>query len=264
MHGVGPRRRLRLTPAELTGVEPSEGLIRYARAQITDPRTRFEIGDAMALPFPDGRFDAMASGLVLNFVPEPARAMAEFTRVATSGRTVAAYVWDYAEGMAMLGDFWDAATVLDPAAAALDGGAAVPAVPGGAAARVVGRRGLADVVVEAIEVPTALRDFDDYWAPFLGGQAPAPGYVGSLAEDRKAALRDMLRRWLPGRTDRSPLRLSPGQYADTARRSSGPSAGTPTTFDSSFDQPATSPGPDPNAGSVQRNVRTKLAADSVR
>ncbi|MGP3963211.1 class I SAM-dependent methyltransferase [Nonomuraea sp. 3N208] len=190
-------------PAELTGVDPSDGLIGYARAQITDPRTRFETGDAMALPFPDGRFDVVTSGLVLNFVPEPARAMAEFTRVATSGATVAAYVWDYAEGMAMLRHFWDAATALDPAAAALDEGRRFPQCRPEPLRELWAGAGLADVVVEAIEVPTVFRDFDDYWAPFLGGQAPAPGYVGSLPEDRKADLRDMLRRRLPARPDGS-------------------------------------------------------------
>jgi hypothetical protein len=49
------------------------------------------------------------------------------------------------------------------------------------------------VTVRAIEVPTVFADFDDYWTPFLGGQAPAPGYVASLPEDRRDALRETLR-----------------------------------------------------------------------
>jgi hypothetical protein len=51
--------------------------------------------------------------------------------------------------------------------------------------------------VRAIDVPTVFRDFDDYWSPFLGGQAPAPGYAMSLSEDRRAALREQIRASLP-------------------------------------------------------------------
>jgi ubiquinone/menaquinone biosynthesis C-methylase UbiE len=47
---------------------------------------------------PDGCVDAVVSGLALNFVPDPSRAVAEFARVAVPGAVVAAYVWDYAEG----------------------------------------------------------------------------------------------------------------------------------------------------------------------
>jgi len=32
------------------------------------------------------------------------------------------------------------------------------------------------VDVRAIDAPTSFRDFDDFWTPFLSGQAPAPSY----------------------------------------------------------------------------------------
>ena len=118
-------------PAEIVGVDPSEGFLTTARARIDDARATFRTGDAQSLPVPDGHFDAVVSGLVLNFVPEPHRALAEFVRVARPGGVVAAYVWDYAEGMEMLRHFWDAATALDPAAA--DEGGPVCVVPAGAA-----------------------------------------------------------------------------------------------------------------------------------
>ena len=47
----------------------------------------------------------------------------------------------------------------------------------------------------------ALGAVDDYWAPFLGGQGPAPGYVRSLPPERRARLRDRIRRHLPGALD---------------------------------------------------------------
>jgi hypothetical protein len=57
--------------------------------------------------------------------------------------------------------------------------------------------GARDVQARAIDVPTVFRDFDDFWTPFLGGQAPAPGYCMSLSEERRAALRDLVRSRLP-------------------------------------------------------------------
>jgi hypothetical protein len=59
------------------------------------------------------------------------------------------------------------------------------------------------VEVRAIDVPTHFRDFDDYWTPFLGGQAPAPGYAMSLAEEQRIALREQIRRTLPIEPDGS-------------------------------------------------------------
>ena len=63
--------------------------------------------------------------------------------------------------------------------------------------------GLRDVAVEAIDVPTVFKDFDDYWSPFLGGQGPAPGYCMSLSEPDRVALRDRIRAGLPVAPDGS-------------------------------------------------------------
>jgi hypothetical protein len=54
-----------------------------------------------------------------------------------------------------------------------------------------------EVETRAIEVPTVFEDFEDYWSPFLGGQAPAPGYCMSLSEERRSALREFIRTSLP-------------------------------------------------------------------
>ncbi|UOY02307.1 hypothetical protein [Blastococcus sp. PRF04-17] len=63
--------------------------------------------------------------------------------------------------------------------------------------------GLARVDVREIVVPTAFRDFDDYWSPFLRGTGPAPAYVASLDDDRRAALRTVVREHLPTAPDGS-------------------------------------------------------------
>jgi ubiquinone/menaquinone biosynthesis C-methylase UbiE len=102
----------RCAPDAVLGVDPSEGFVSHARRQVQDARAEFRLGDAQALPVPDAFFNAVASGLVLNFVPDEPKAAAEMRRAVRPGGTVAAYVWDYAEGMQMMRRFWDAAVAL--------------------------------------------------------------------------------------------------------------------------------------------------------
>jgi SAM-dependent methyltransferase len=191
-------------PAEIVGIDPSAGFVATARARLTDPRARFEIGDARALPVPSGTFEAVVSGLVLNFVPEPAAAVAEMARAARPDGIVALYVWDYVGGMELMRRFWDAAVALDPAAAELDEGPRFAAVcHPDALAGLFGDAGLREVETRAIDVPTRFRDFDDYWTPFLGGQGPAPAYAMSLSADRRDDLREYLHSDLPAASDGS-------------------------------------------------------------
>lgn len=184
-------------PDRVVGMDPSEGFLTGARARTGTSRATFCAADARALPVPDRCFDAVVSGLAVNFVPDPGRALAELARVVRPGGVVAGYVWDYADGMAMMRRFWDAAAGLDPAAADLDEGRRFPLCRPQPLADLWAGAGLAAVAVQAVEVPTVFADFDDYWTPFLGGQGPAPGYVTSLTGEHRAALKDRLRASLP-------------------------------------------------------------------
>ena len=201
-------------PATVLGVDPSEHYVVHARARIANPITRFAVGDARALPVADGAFDAAVSGLVLNFVPaaDQGQAIAAMARAVRGGGIVAAYVWDYAGGMELIRHFWDAAVLTNPTARDLDEGRRFPLCRPDALATLFRGNGLADVVVRAIDVPTVFRGFDDYWAPFLGGQGPAPGYTMSLREDRRAVLGDLLRSRLPCAPDGS-IHLTAGAWA---------------------------------------------------
>jgi SAM-dependent methyltransferase len=192
-----------LDPSSVVGVDPSQGYVVHARARVIDPRVRFEVASAMALPLDDGAFDAAVSGLVLNFVPDPLAAVAEMARVTRPGGTVGAYVWDYAGDMQLMRYFWDAASDLDPGARELDEGVRFPLCRPEPLRELFAGAGLAEVQARPIDVPTRFRDFDDYWTPFLGGQAPAPGYAMSLSEDRRARLRDLIRARLPYAADGS-------------------------------------------------------------
>lgn len=191
-------------PRRVRGYDRSAEHVAAARARVDDPRAEFAQADATALPDPSHSSDAAVSGLVLNFVPEPARAVAEMRRVVRPGGTVGAYVWDYTGRMQLIRAFWDAAVELDPAAAALDEGRRFGRLCGREPLRdLFESAGLQGVQVRAIDVPTRFADFDDYWQPFLGGQGPAPGYAVSLDEPRRAALRERIRIRLPVAPDGS-------------------------------------------------------------
>jgi SAM-dependent methyltransferase len=201
-------------PASVLGVDPSVAFLAAAArpvdvaAEMPVRDSRFDrvvpavaAGSATAIPVRDGRFDRVVSALVLNFVPDPDRALAEMRRVSRPGGLVAAYVWDYAEGMQLLRAFWDAATELDPAAAELDEGRRFPLCRPGPLGELFTAAGLTGVEVVPIEVPTVFADFEDLWRPFLGGQGPAPGYCATLTDGRRDALRERLRARLRPRDD---------------------------------------------------------------
>jgi SAM-dependent methyltransferase len=170
---------------------------------VSDPAASFEVGDAQSLSAGKNSFDVAVAALVLNFVPQPARAVAEMARVVRPGGTVAAYVWDYAGKMELMRYFWDAAVALDRAALDLDEGRRFPICQPTPLAELFSQAGLREVEVRPIDVPTRFRDFADYWSPFLGGQGPAPGYAMSLSEERRNALRDRIRANLPVSADGS-------------------------------------------------------------
>jgi SAM-dependent methyltransferase len=190
-------------PAEVHGLDPSAGFVEYARSRVTDARARFGVADARDTGMQDAVFDAVVAGLVINFVPQPERAAAEMRRVARPGGVVAAYVWDYAGMMQLMRHFWNAAAALDPGARELDEGRRFPICAPDALQELFRSAGLNDVQTRAIDIVTHFRDFDDYWTPFLGGQAPAPGYAMSLTDERRARLRECIRESLPFAIDGS-------------------------------------------------------------
>jgi ubiquinone/menaquinone biosynthesis C-methylase UbiE len=193
----------RTAPSSVAAVEPSPEFAAYAGEHVTGADFAVSVGDAEQLDLPDDAVDAVVSGLVLNFVPDRTRAVAEMRRVAKSGGVVAAYVWDYPGQMQLLRHFWDAALALDPAAAALLESNRFRFCTPEELDAMFTAGGLDDVRTTFIDVPTVFRDFDDYWRPFLGGQGPAPTYLASLdAAGRDALCRELQRR-LPVEPDGS-------------------------------------------------------------
>ncbi len=189
-------------PSAVEGVDPSADFIATATARVGDPRARFAIGDARELPLGSQTFDVAVAGLALNWIPDAGLAIAEMARVVRPGGTVGGYVWDYAEGMQLVRTFWDAAIALDPAAAAFDQAKQFPICQPEPLTTLFRRAGLEEIAVDAIDVPTRFRDFEDYWEPhLLPGSASVQRYVASLGEAARAVLGERLRHELPVETD---------------------------------------------------------------
>jgi SAM-dependent methyltransferase len=200
-------------PRSLVAIDPSEAFLAIARAQVPDPRAVFQIGDAQALPVEDGSRDVVVSGLVLNFVPDRAKALAEARRVARGGGVVGFYVWDYpGGGMEFMRAFWTAAVALSPSAAELSEDRRFPFCTPENLMRLANDAGLRGVEVTAIDVPTVFKDFDAFWRPFTLGAGPAPGYCMALAPPARERLKEALRESLAPKAD-SPILLSARAWA---------------------------------------------------
>jgi SAM-dependent methyltransferase len=184
-------------PASVQACDPSEAFIEHARRHSSGVCTFSVIPSANAFPVHSGGFDAVVSGLVLTFVPNPELAVMAMRERARADGTVAAYVWDYAGGVEFLRYFWEEAVAIDERAAPLDESRRFGAWDQPALASLFRAAGLCAVATDTLEIATDFQSFDDYWQPFLGGSGPAPSYVSSLDASQREALRARLERRVP-------------------------------------------------------------------
>ena len=183
----------RCGPASVDGIDPSEGQLAYARTRPASRLAQFRLGDAMALPFPDDTFDAAVMPLVIFFVPDPARGVAEMARVVCPGGIVTAYAWDMSGGgfpyQALQSEMREL-------------GVAVPVAPSPGASRTDAMlelwtgAGLHGVETHEISVQRTFADFDDYWTTILGGPSVGPS-LGAMAPQDIATLKARMRTRLP-------------------------------------------------------------------
>ncbi len=185
-------------PHTLKAMDPSAGFIAKAQSAISDPRANFAVGDAQSLALPDASADIVVSGLVLNFIPDRPRALAEMRRILRPGGTLAFYVWDYpGGGVEFMRAFWTAATALDTAARDLTEDKRFPfCTPGGLTA-LLADAGMTAIACHPLTAPTTFVNFEDFWHPFTLGAGPAPGYCAGLPPDHQQRLKASLSATLP-------------------------------------------------------------------
>lgn len=206
-------------PRSVLATDLSAGFIAHSEQDCADPRVRFETADAANLPCPDASRDIVTSALVLNFVPDRPKALAEFRRVLRPGGVLGFYVWDYpGGGMGFIDAFWKAAAEIDPEAAMLDESPRFPFCRQDGLAAMCHDAGITDIAVEAIETETRFPDFESFWHPFTLGVGPAPGYVAALDDDHRMRLRARL---LARFGDEGPISLTARAWAVRAKWPAG-------------------------------------------
>ncbi|HTV78319.1 MAG TPA: class I SAM-dependent methyltransferase [Steroidobacteraceae bacterium] len=174
----------RCAPARVCGIDPAAAQLAYARRRDGVQAAQFLEGDAMALPFPADSFDVAVMPLVIFFVPEPARGVAEMARVVRPGGTVAAYTWDMEAGgfpYQLLRTQMQELGLAPPAPPSVDASRVE------ALAELWAGAGLTAVQLRPITVHRTFTDFEDYWHTVLG--APSMGRkLAALAPGQRAQL----------------------------------------------------------------------------
>ena len=176
---------------QVTGIERSPAYVRYAEGDAEADGVRFEVGDALSLPFSDDAFDRTLSMLVLNFVPDPAAALQQMIRVTRPGGVVAAAVWTTATKCRCCGRLGRCLTVIRTRRRTTNG--ICRSSTRGALADLWRTHGLRDIDEQPLIIDMAFGSFDDYWQPFLCGQGPAGVYVSSLSASARHVLESTLR-----------------------------------------------------------------------
>lgn len=182
----------RASPGGLHGVDPSENQLEFARTRLPAPRAEFRQGDAMALPYPSDAFDAAVMALVIAFVPQPAKGVAEMARVVSPGGIVAAYMWDYSGTMPT-----------DPIPAQAQAlGRTYPRPPNTAIAEIGALRalwdaaGLESVETRRFDIARRFANFDDFWDTTAMIASVAPMLAG-LSDAELAGLKSEVRALVP-------------------------------------------------------------------
>lgn len=187
-------------PATVVAIDPSDAQIKLARSKPVSRRADFRVVDAQTLPFPDAAFEVVVSALVINFIPDRPRALAEMRRVGHPGGAVAGYVWDFTTGRAPNSPFRSGLSQI---------GAKLQPVPGAEDSRLealislFAGCGLKDIATRTIEVTMSFPDFSDFWQSQTDTASPTGKVIASLPDTDREKLIGLLRASLPAGPDGS-------------------------------------------------------------
>jgi SAM-dependent methyltransferase len=188
--------------AAVTGIDQADVYVAFARTRAgDDQRFSFQQADARALPFPDASFDRAFSMLVLQFIPDAERAVAELSRVVRPGGSVTAAVWDSFGGTPHMRLLWDTAAMLDPSAVRPRSLLRALNEPDGLATQ-WRRVGLCNVEQTSLTIRMDFASFEDYWQPFTTGEGGTGEFMASLSDTMRETLREHVERgYLSNRPD---------------------------------------------------------------
>jgi ubiquinone/menaquinone biosynthesis C-methylase UbiE len=188
----------RCAPATVIAIDPSTDQLAHARTRRGVKTAEFRVGDAQKLPFANHSFDVAVMALVISFLPDPAQAVGEMGRVVRPGGWVATYMWDIPGGGAPT----------DPIYVAMESMGMTSVRP---ANPVVSRReamqdlwekaALESIETQAIRIPVAYSDFDDFWDSNTVLIGPQGKLIAGMSASEREQLRTDLRNRLPTTSD---------------------------------------------------------------
>jgi ubiquinone/menaquinone biosynthesis C-methylase UbiE len=189
----------RCAPHAVSAIDPSEGQLAFARTREAAKLAHFGLGDAQALPFPDNSFNAAVMALVITFIPDPAKAVAEMARVVEPGGRVATYMWDVAGGGLPLAPVGRALKAMGKEYSRISDAAArrdtMQALWQGA--------GLREVETSVIRITVDFASFDDFCDSNLVPIGPAGQVIAKMSPAELEELKAHLRKLLPIAADGS-------------------------------------------------------------
>jgi ubiquinone/menaquinone biosynthesis C-methylase UbiE len=178
--------------SSVTAIDYAQAYVNFVHTHNADPRISVQQADACALPFDDNAFDRAYSMLVLHFVSDAERAIAEMCRVVRPGGVVSAAVWDNFSGLPFARIVSDIAAVLGlntksrPLLRSLDAR--------GELAALWRRAGLLEVEQTSLLIYMEFSSFEDYWQPFTKGEGPIGHLVSSLNSEEQKLLQEHTQR----------------------------------------------------------------------
>jgi ubiquinone/menaquinone biosynthesis C-methylase UbiE len=184
----------RCAPSNICAIDPAPDQIAYARNGPAASRATFRTGDAQSLPFADREFDVAAMALVISFVPDASKAVAEMKRVVKQQGTVAAYMWDSLGGGYVQRPLMEALGAM---------GIDVPPAAGAKNSRIeemqslLERAGLDHVATRTIEIEVSYANFEEYWSAQTGLANPIVQAIRKMSKQDISALQTNLREHLP-------------------------------------------------------------------
>lgn len=181
-------------PAAVTGVDPSEGQLAYARTRPGTKLAQFRVADAQSLPFADNSFDAASMALVITFIPDPVKAAAELARVVRPGGWVATYMWDFPGRGFPLAPLVEALTSLGMPA---PGGFNPEASRADTMRAIWKAAGLRSIDTTVVRSEVTYRDFADFWETNTVPIGPSGQAIHALSSADRERLKARVRELLP-------------------------------------------------------------------
>jgi len=184
-------------PASVSGLDPSPAQIEFAKARANLGAVNLQVADAQSLPFADASFDVGVMALVIAFIPDTEKAVAELARVVREGALVATYMWEFPGGVPL--------TPIRRAADKL--GLKGTDLPNMEASTIPVMKnlwqnaGLTNVETNTFHMEVNYKDFEDFWQVSTQPLNPLGKMIQALPAELKAKLKEETHAQLPAQPD---------------------------------------------------------------